>query len=209
MRVREVMTTDVVAVEPTTPLRAVAALLAERRISGVPVVLNGAVLGVVSESDIVAKESGPEQEVPGLLGRLFGRGRRSLVDARTASQAMSAPAVTVESWMSVAAASWLMVEHDVGRLPVADRGELVGIVTRSDLVRAFARSDEDIAREIREEVLPSLSVPPNALTVAVEQGEVRLEGEIAEAEEEPVTRAVRRVVGVVGVEDAPKASTRA
>lgn len=203
MRVRDVMTTDVVTITPTAPLRAVAGLFAERGISGAPVVLNGEVLGVISASDIVAKESAPEEEPPGRLRRLLGRGRRSLLEARTASQAMASPAETVEPWMSVAAAAWLMVEHDVNRLPVVERGKLVGIVTRADLVRAFARSDEDIAREIRDEVLPSLGLSPNDIAVTVEQGKVRLANGAPAIESEVLPRAVQRVVGVVAVEASP------
>lgn len=201
MRVQDVMTADVLAVSSATPLKEVAAQLAGRSISGVPVVADGVVVGIVSESDLVAKEEAPEQENvrKGLVQRLLGPRRRSLVGAVTAGEAMHAPAVVVEPWMSASAAAWLMVENDVARLPVLDHGKLVGIVTRRDLVRAFARSDEDIARELRTEVLPSLGLG-GEVTVSVERGRVLLEGEVPEAEAQYVPWAARRVIGVVDVD---------
>src|SRR5512134_250815 len=80
MRVQDVMTADVLSVSSATPLKEVAALLAARSLSGVPVVADGVVVGIVSESDLVAKEEAPEQENvrKGILQRLFGPRRRSL-----------------------------------------------------------------------------------------------------------------------------------
>jgi osmotically-inducible protein OsmY len=95
-----------------------------------------------------------------------------------------------------------MLDRNVKRLPVVDEyGKLLGIVSRADLVRAFVRSDEEIAREIREEALRrSLWVDPDLMKVTVERGEVRLEGRVeTEAEAEIVPRIVQRVPGVVSV----------
>lgn len=200
MRIDEVMSRDVVTVSPDTPLKEVAALLADRAISGVPVVENDRVVGVVSESDLVRKEYAPAEDRPRLLARLAGR-RKNLVDAVTAGDAMTVPATTVEPWTSVCWAACLMVEHDVNRLPVVEHGRLLGIVARADLVRAFARSDDDVAREIVEEVLPSFSLLPSAVTVTVEQGQVTLAGELAdERDVQALPQAVRRVAGVVRVD---------
>jgi CBS domain-containing protein len=155
---------------------------------------------VISGSDIVAKESAAEEEAPRLLERVFGRRRRSLLEAVTAAQAMSSPAMTVEPWVPAEGAAWQMVEQGVDRLPVVDRGKLVGIVTRGDLVRAFTRSDDEIAREIRDEVLPSLGLSPNDVRVTVELGKVRLEGDVPASEAEIMPRSIHRVVGVVRIE---------
>jgi CBS domain-containing protein len=200
MRVHDVMTRSVISVSPETPLKQVAELLVEKKISGVPVMVDGAVVGIVSESDIVAKEHGPETQRPGLLERAAHRGRKSVVDAATAEEAMSGPPVTVEPWMSVHGAAWLMCDRDVNRLPVVERRSLVGIVTRADLVRAFARSDDDIAAEIRTEILPSLSLSPNEVSIGVERGVVTLAGDLEELDLAELPRAVKRVVGVVRVE---------
>ena len=67
---------------------------------------------------------------------------------------MSAPALTIGPNRPVTEAANTMIEEGVNRLPVVDDdGVLIGIVTRADLVRAFVRSDEEVAREIREEVI--------------------------------------------------------
>ena len=96
-----------------------------------------------------------------------------------------------------------MSEHGINRLPVLRRDELVGIVTRTDLVRAFVRSDEDIRREIREEVLCEtlwLEVP-EAVVVQVERGAVRLSGRMeTRSEALLLERLVGRVPGVVSVQ---------
>jgi CBS domain-containing protein len=95
-----------------------------------------------------------------------------------------------------------MLEQGVKRLPVVDgAGTLVGIVTRSDLVRAFVRSDEEIAREIREDVIRrALWIDPEEIEVTVERGEVRLAGELeSRTEAALIPGFVERVPGVVSV----------
>jgi CBS domain-containing protein len=202
MRVDAIMSHPVVTVTPDTPLKEVASLLAEKAISGVPVVEGDRVLGIVSESDVIRKEHAPDEEPPHRFGRLRGA-RRSLVGAVTAGEAMTAPSLTVEPWVSICWAACLMAEHDVNRLPVVDRDRLVGIVARADLVRAFARSDAEVEREIVDEVLPSLSLSPNDVSVTVEHGEVVLAGEVdIEADAAALARSVQRVVGVVRVQSA-------
>ena len=69
-----------------------------------------------------------------------------------------------------------MIDEGVNRLPVVDDdGMLIGIVTRADLVRAFVRSDEEVAREIREDVIRrTLWIEPDTIEVEVTDGEVQL-----------------------------------
>ena len=196
MNVEELMSKDVVTVRRETPLKEVATLLAEHRISGVPVVDDDRVVGVVSETDIVAKERGR-------LPRRLWHSTDDKRAARTAGDAMTAPPVTVYGWRSTAGAAAVMLEHDVNRLPVVDDNErLVGILTRADLVRAFARSDSEIEREIRDEVLKrAYWLAQTALTVRVEGGEVVIAGEVdAHAVAETLPSAIERVPGVVSVD---------
>jgi CBS domain-containing protein len=205
MKIEQLMTREPVAVGAETPLRDVAAILSERRISGLPVIGERLeVLGVVSEADIVAKEQGPEP----LRGRLSGwlrtdRARARKLAARTAGEAMSAPAITIAAGKSVAEAARLLATNGIKRLPVVDEdGTLVGIVTRADLVRAFARSDDEIERELREEVvLRSLWIDDSRLDVRVERGEVRLAGKLQNRSDvELLQRFAARVPGVVSVQ---------
>jgi CBS domain-containing protein len=181
MNLKSLMTTDVLSVRPETPLKEVARLLARYGISGLPVVeANGVVVGVVSEGDILFKESGAGDHVP-LPWRLAPRktALQAKASARTAADAMSSPAVTVEGWRSVAAAARLMLEQKVNRLPVVEHDRLVGIVTRADLVRAFARSDAAVAADVRDAVRRALLLPDFArVDVSVAEGEVHLAGSV-------------------------------
>jgi CBS domain-containing protein len=178
MRVRDVMTKPPLTVPPQMSLRDLAAFLTKHEISGVPVVEGGRVVGVVSASDIVERERGPDLESQGRFRRLRRRTRPRAAWAFTVGEAMRSPAITIEAWMSVYEAAWLMSAYDVNRLPVVDRDELVGVVTRSDLVRYFARSDHDVERDVRQK-LAVLESP--RITVVAKHGRVLLEGELESA----------------------------
>jgi CBS domain-containing protein len=204
MRVAELMTTDVVTVTPETPLRDAAAVLAERKISGLPVVdAEGRVVGVLSEADIVAKAGGATREHR-LLGWLLepDLDLADKIAARTVSDAMSAPAITIDAHRRVHEAAKLMAAEGINRLPVVDGERLVGIITRADVVRAFARSDDEIAAEITDEILRrTLWLEPGSVTVKVENGVVTLDGEVeSEADAELLPVFVSRVPGVVSVQ---------
>ncbi len=202
--VAQLMTTNVLTVGPATPLKEVAQLLAEHGISGLPVVEDGRLLGIVSEADILAKERGPARK----RGRLAKWLRRPVkqadldrLTARTAGEAMSSPAITIESWRSAADAAALLLDRDVERLPVLEDGKLVGIVTRADLVQAFSRSDTEIEHDIREDVvLRTFWVPDGEIEIEVRDGEVTLLGTVdSELLVELLPEAIQRVPGVVVV----------
>jgi CBS domain-containing protein len=114
---------------------------------------------------------------------------------------MTSPAITIESWRTVAEAAALMLKRGVDRLPVLQDGKLVGIITRADLVGAFARSDAEIEHDIREEVvLRSFWIPDDDLEIRVRQGEVTLTGTVeSKLIAELLPDAIRRVPGVVDV----------
>jgi CBS domain-containing protein len=204
MKIERLMSCDVVTVAPETSLKDAAAILSDRHISGVPVcAADGTVLGVLSEADILRTEQGIGPDVGGRLRWFFRRLDDEIdkLSARTVGEAMTAPALTIRPSEPASAAARLMVTYGVNRLPVVADGKLVGIVTRADLVRAFHRSDDEIAEEIRADVLHrALWVDPDSLSVKVEDGVVTLAGPV----ENPLTlesivRETRRVPGVVDI----------
>ena len=207
MRVRDVMTADVLTIGPEAPIRDVASILVEHRISGLPVCdIERRVLGVVSEGDILYKEHDPrEAHTGGPLGWIVDGSPNyagyAKASALTAGKAMTAPAITVPPTTTVAEAARLMSERRVNRLPVVDDGVLVGIVTRADLVRAFVRSDGEIDTEIRQDVLQrTLWVDDGRVSVEVRRGAVTLAGELdRRSDVELLERLVRRVPGVIAV----------
>jgi CBS domain-containing protein len=170
-----------VTVSPETTLKAVAGLMLERRVSGVPVVDgDGRVVGVISEADVVRGETGGTGG-EGMIARA-----RAVADAaalsipRTAAEAMTSPAVTISPDATVMEAAHQIAERGVNRLPVVDEdGRLIGIIARADVLRAFARADDEIAEGIREEIQRTLGSDAGAaVQVAVDHGEVVLSGEV-------------------------------
>jgi len=204
VKIRDIMTTTVVTVGPDTPLKEVAGLLLERRISGVPVGDKlGAVVGVVSEADFVTKEAGADAHRSSWVSWLTGgtpeeRREEALVAARTAGEAMTSPVISIGSERPLSEAAHRMAEYRVNRLPVVDDGALVGIVTRADVVRAYARTDEDLRRAAAD----ALHAVDGLEVVGVRDGVVTLSGTVAsEALFEAVRKIVQHIDGVVAVDD--------
>jgi CBS domain-containing protein len=203
VRVEDLMTTDVVTVAPDTPLREVADALIEHRISGAPVRdADGRIVGVVSQSDIIWKELRMAPETGGPIARLLDRayGDDQRTSAITAADAMTSPAIAIEPDASVASAARSMIEHLINRLPVVADGRLVGILTRSDLVRAFSRPDAEIEREIRDDVLDALCVDPVSLWLMVKDGDAVIGGEVENhSTATSIERRIRSIPGVATV----------
>jgi CBS domain-containing protein len=206
MKVQDLMTRSVLTVRPDTPLKDAAALLSEHRISGLPVVDGERrVLGVLSEGDILFKESNGRESKQGFLERLLAVPQPGLelkIAARTTGEAMSAPALTIGPRRPVTEAATTMIDEGVNRLPVIDDEErLIGIITRADLVRAFVRSDAEVEHEIREDVIRrTLWIEPATIHIEVDEGEVSLSGEVeTKGDAELIPTYVQRVPGVVSV----------
>ena len=205
MKIRQLMTRHVVTVTPGTTLKEVARLLTRRGVSGVPVVdADGAVLGVVSEADVLVKTRGPQAPPTGVFAWLADArdpAADAKVAARTAAEAMTSPALTIGPERPASAAARLMIEHGVNRLPVVKDGRLVGIVTRADLVRAFTRPDDELAREIRADVVErAMWLSRDQVDVTVVDGEVALAGDVeTQVDAEVLELLTARVPGVVAV----------
>ena len=183
--VREAMTKKVATVRPDTPLKDVARTLIDSGVSGLPVVNeSGVVVGVVSETDFLFKGRGADALPHRRLARLRGesettRHQVAKLEARTAAEAMTSPAITIAPTASLAAAAALMCERRVNRLPVIEGDRLVGIITRADLVRAYLVSDSELAQTIRDDVLlHSLWLDPASFRVTVRNGEAHVSGQV-------------------------------
>ncbi len=207
MKIREVMTEDVLTVPTGKSLKETAKLLADTGISGLPVTDDdGNVIGVISEADILFKERSPERRRGGSFAWLFFPDmveNEAKLDARTAGEAMSSPAITIGPDRPVGEAAARMLDDAVNRLPVVDdEGKLVGIVTRADLVRAFTRSDGEIEMEIRKELISrTFWLQPTDLEVLVREGEVTVSGEVdTKSDAELLPDLIAQVPGVVSVE---------
>lgn len=208
LKVRDLMTADVVTVRPTTPIKDAARLLVEHRISGMPVVDGGRVVGVISEGDLIVKEHGADPVERRPLARIFGdspetRAQLAKIVALTAGDAMTAPAITISADALVAEAAATMMRRGVNRLPVVDSDELVGVVSRADIVRAFVRTDEELTEAIRGDVLyKTLWLDPSLFEVVVTKGKARIRGQVERrSEADVIERIAMMVPGIVGVEN--------
>jgi CBS domain-containing protein len=205
-RVSDVMTAaaDVAAVGKRTPFKEIVRLLEERHVSGVPVVDDDRVVGVVSEADLLATERYPHGGAEAtLVEGLRHRAELRKAGRLTAAEVMSSPAITIAPSATVREAARLLASAGVKRLPVVDQdGRLAGVVSRADLLKVFLRPDEEIHRELVEEVAPPGEwAPPHALCVEVAYGVVRLRGQVERRSQiATLAHLAEAVDGVVRVE---------
>ncbi|WP_354637168.1 CBS domain-containing protein [Kitasatospora camelliae] len=186
--VGEVMTHAVVAVGRDATFREILETLQQWKVSAVPVLAgDGRVVGVVSEADLLAAEDREKGSIDGL----------------TAAGLMSAPVVSVHATSPTAEAARAMARGHFKRLPVVDAEDcLIGIVSRSDLLKIHLRTDEDLADQVRFELLAVLKPEQaSAVDVRAEEGRITLSGTLPDASALPVLeRLVRAVPGVVDAE---------
>ena len=208
--VENIMTTQVVAVRGSTPFKEMAARLRQERVSAFPVVDdNGTVVGVVSETDLLPKETldaGWAAGIPEMTSRVLSQRDQQKAESVTAADLMTKPAVTAAPEDTVEHAARLMYTHRVKRLPVTDAsGRLVGIISRADVLSVFDRPDGEIRGEITENLILNelrTRTDPEPFTVTVDNGIVTLEGtpETTALGRAVIARA-RHVEGVVAVRD--------
>jgi CBS domain-containing protein len=200
--VKDVMTTQVVAVRRGATFKEMVAALRRFRVSALPVVDDHEkVIGVVSEADMLAKEALGD---PGVISGLLHHREVRKAEGVTAGDLMTHPAVTVRPEESVEHAARLMYTLRIKRLPVVDAGGgLVGLISRTDLLAVYDRPDEEIREEITDQViLHDLLEDPRQFSVTVQDGVVTLQGSPETAAlGHDIVRKVRNVQGVVAVRD--------
>ncbi|MFG2788178.1 CBS domain-containing protein [Streptomyces sp. NPDC048419] len=200
--VSEVMTRAVATVDRGTAFKDIVRIMQDRKVSAVPVVDGGSkVLGIVSEADLLPKEEFRDSD-PDRYTQLRRLSDLAKAGSLTADELMTSPALTVRADATLAQAAREMARAPVKRLPVVDAdGRLEGIVSRTDLLKVFLRDDEEIAEQIRREVVSYLFCPPASVLVEVRDGVVTLAGRVRDTSLVPVAaRLVRAVEGVVDVE---------
>ena len=170
VKVREIMETNVVTIGPDATVRELAEILAKNNISGLPVVdASGELLGVVTEGDVILEDA--ELHFPHYIQfldsviylesvRKFEERLRKTVGVKVAD-VMSTDVLTVDPDMSVRQVATIMADNNVNRVPVMENDRLVGIVARTDIVRAIAESGRTVGTAGDDE-------PPAESTAAVE-----------------------------------------
>lgn len=153
MKVKEVMSSPVMSIRPDTLVKDAAAMLAEKNVSGVPVVEGDELVGVFSEIDVLRSIKTTKKDLRLVFPSISSLGiafqeevtQRELLEAyeeignTPVSQVMSKEVFTVSPEITLSEAVVMMVEHKIQRLPVVDGKRLVGIVTRGDIIRGLAQ----------------------------------------------------------------------
>lgn len=200
--VADVMTRKVVAVRPGADFKEIVTAMDRWKVTAVPVVEGeGRVVGVVSEADLLRKEEFHDHRL-GLVEQMRRLDATAKAGSRRAEDLMTSPAVTVTAGTSLPEAARLMATHRVKRLPVVDESGVVqGIVSRSDLLKVFLRTDEELAAEVRRDVVEEVfPLSRHQVAVRVDSGVVTLSGRIRDGTLIPLAaRLARGVEGVVDV----------
>jgi CBS domain-containing protein len=193
MLVHDVMTRNAATATVNAHLKDVAQVLAGRHVSVLPVVdTDGRLCGVVSEADLIRDTFSPDARAHLLPQQPVRR------PALLVSEVMTSPATTVHESTDVADVAELMTKHGLKSLPVVDDDDrVVGVVSRSDLVRVRARSDDLVEQDV-EALLASIG--HRDWTVGVQDGVVDIDGPGNPLDRSIAEVAAQSVVGVVAVE---------
>lgn len=203
LKVADVMTAQVLVARAAMPLKEAASVLATHHISALPVLdLDDRIIGMVSERDLLAKQAHPLPERARWWQRRRTREEIRRASGDTVGHVMSTDPVTIAPNLPLAEAARRMTDYEVKHLPVVDSaGALVGIVSRTDLLTAFLRTDSEIREAVLDEVFVHLLwADPTALDVSVTDGIVTLAGTVEErSTAELAERLVHRLDGVIDV----------
>ena len=205
--VKDVMTTQVIWVEQATPFAAIAVALRDFRVSAFPVLDSaGQVIGVVSESDLLAKLAlgGGEERMPGMITGILRQHEMEKARGLTAADVMTSPPMTVAPDDTVEHAAKLMYLRRVKHLPVVtEDSHLAGILSRADVLAVFDRPDHEISEEIRTDILAHESpADSGTFNVEVKDAVVTLQGSPRTGEQgHAIVRRTRHAQGVVAVRD--------
>ena len=148
MQARDIMNKNVITVQEDSSIEEAAGILTEYKISGAPVVnKQGKIVGMVTEGDLLHKETNPR--TPAFLNILgafiYVRGiERYREDfkklaATSTSEIMTTDVITASGDMEIEDVAALMVEHGIKRVPVVENGNIIGIISRADIIKTLAK----------------------------------------------------------------------
>jgi CBS domain-containing protein len=184
MKAQDIMTAPVITVTPQTAVRDAAHLMVERGISGLPVVdESGRLVGILSEADLLLKEADPRPSPPFVewFGHSLWLERRvsgyRKAEGRTVGEVMTHNVLTAEEETPVREIASRMVRHGVNRLPIVRGGQVVGIVTRADILKVFLRQDAALAAEAQR-IVDEFVLDEEEVRVSVDRGTVVLGGRV-------------------------------
>lgn len=214
MEVEEIMTKDVIAVSPKTPVHEAAELMVDHGISGLPVVDDeGDVVGIVSEGDLILREK-PGERMP--WWRAFFSDAEKLArdyqkaHGTTVAEVMTRSVIKVSPDLPIESVALILDEHKIRRVPVVAGGRLVGIVSRGDLIKALAKappraesqpSDERLVREMRARLAAEPWVSTRGIVIEAKGGVLLLWGLVlTEAEKSALETTARAIEGSKGIE---------
>lgn len=204
VKVSDVMTQEVISIGPDDRLRHAATIMREHRIGGLPVVDGDKVVGMITESDFlnIAAET-PVGERHGFFDALFG-GHRAAHPSTLVREAMTKDPVTVTDSMLIREAARRMKRHRIKRVPVVDDGGgLVGILSRADVMKVFARDDGAIATDVSE-ILHRYRFDHQVEATTID-GRVTISGEVEHRSgAELIEEVLFRILGVIEVDNRVK-----
>jgi CBS domain-containing protein len=206
-KVRSIMTADVVSVEPTSTFKEIVEILLTRGFDGVPVVdIGNRLVGMVTEADLMSRHGFPQAESPGARRRLQDDPDQRWMDkagALTAEELMTTALVTCGPDDDLRSVARRMLRQHLKQLPVVDGDQLVGIISRRDLLAVFDRPDDELAKDVHALLAGGAWVADgSAVRASVDDGVVMVSGHVASKEEAAAIRlilaAIPGVVDVVG-----------
>jgi len=216
MHARDVMTPDVVSAGPDTPLAELVRLMLDHQISAVPIVEDGRVVGIVSESDLLRRAEADSEPSPSRWLELVTSSDRlaaayTRAHARRASEIMTREVVTVTDATPINAVAHLLEKHGIKRVPVTRDGNLIGIVSRRNLLQALATrlapsaataDDRTIRDAFYAELRRQAWATPGMINAMVSEGVVHLWGIAADKTlRQAIVVAAENIPGVRAVED--------
>ena len=214
MKVKEIMTKDVIAVSPKMPIHEAAELMVNHAISGLPVVDDaGTVVGIVSEGDLILREK-PRERMP-WWKVFFGDAERLAVEYQkahgtTVGEVMTRSLIAVSPDLPIESAALILDQHRIRRVPVVADGQLVGIMSRGDLIKVLAKapapaaaqpSDNRLVQEMRARLAEEPWISNRGIVVSAKDGVLSLWGLVlTEAEKSAVETMGRAIEGAKGIE---------